>query len=614
MLIRLFFTLLLSCIALLGESEFLMPEEAFKPSATVTKQGDIEVKIELGNHIYLYKSKLYAKIVGNSGIAVDRITMPEGVDHDGQTVFTESPEIAIALKATKPLSGIVPVTLQLEFQGCSEDGLCYEPIVEKIALKIDSAALASNMVEIPATPKTEPAVPAVKNVVNTEQNISKPTIRKSPIVVSETDQITQTFIEGNVPLILLTFFTFGFLLSLTPCLFPMIPILSSIIVAQGKNMNAKRGFILSSVYVLAMSVAYTTAGVLAGLFGGNLQIAMQNPWVISTFALLFVGLAMSMFGFFKIGLPHSWQTKLSKTSEDASAKGGYLGVAIMGFFSALIVGPCVAPPLAGALVYIGQSGDALLGGTALFMMSIGMGIPLLLIGTGAGKYMPRPGGWMDTVSHIFGVVMIAIAIWMLSRIVTPSIAMLLWAFLLIIISVYLGALEPLHGQYKGTKAFYKGVGIILLVYGLMMFYGGVKGAGNPLAPLSFADEQQTAAAKEIEFQTIHSSAELDAILVESKGKKVMLDFYADWCTSCKELDAITFKDPAVIELLKDYVLVRADITDNTDEEKKLTERFGLFGPPAMIFFDEKGIQIESADLNGYKDTQMFIKHIKGLEK
>lgn len=612
MLKRLFLTILLSCITLFGESAFLMPEEAFKPSAIVTKNGDIAAKIELGNHIYLYKSKLHAKILSNSGIAIDHITLPEGVDHNGETVFTESPQIIIALKASKPLSGTIPVMLQLEFQGCSEDGLCYEPIVEKIALKVDFTKLITDVVKAPTIQKAEPIAPSA--VVKSDINISKPSVRKSPIVVSETDQITQTFIEGNIPLILLTFFTFGLLLSLTPCIFPMIPILSSIIVAQGKNMNAKRGFILSLVYVLAMSVAYTIAGVLAGLFGGNIQIAMQNPWVISTFALLFVGLAMSMFGFFKIGLPHSWQTKLSKSSENASDKGGYIGVAVMGFFSALIVGPCVAPPLAGALVYIGQSGDALLGGAALFVLSIGMGIPLLLIGIGAGKYMPRPGGWMDTVSHIFGVVMLAIAIVMLSRIVTPSIAMLLWAFLLIIISVYFGALESLHGHYKGIKAFYKGVGIILLAYGLMLFYGGVKGVENPLAPLTFANEQQAVVSKEITFKTIHSSEELDAILADSKGKKVMLDFYADWCTSCKELDGVTFKDSTVIEALKNYVLVRADITDNSDKEKALTKRFGLFGPPAMIFFCEKGVQIQGADLNGYKDTQAFIIHIKSLEK
>ena len=574
-----------------AEPKFLMPEEAFKATAHLKKRCTIGATIELGQDIYLYQSKVSAKIVEkNSGIVIDRLVLPEGVEHDGEKVYLTSPSIDIALAKTRELDEIVPITLVLSYQGCSEQGLCYEPMETTFNFDIETSALILKEATS-ATPK------------------------KSPITVSETDRITQTFIEGNIPLILLTFFTFGLLLSLTPCIFPMIPILSSIIVAQGKDMNAKRGFTLSLVYVLAMSVAYTIAGVLAGLFGGNLQIAMQNPWVISTFALLFAGLAVSMFGYFKIGLPTSWQTKLSKSSEEASSKGGYAGVAIMGFLSALIVGPCVAPPLAGALVYIGQSGDALLGGAALFSLSIGMGIPLLLIGTGAGKYMPCPGGWMDTVSHIFGVVMLAIAIWMLARILPPSVSMMLWSALLIIVSIYLGALESLQGHHKGIKPFLKGLAIMILAYGLILFYGAIKGETNPLAPISAeapsALSEKTATG--LEFKTIHSSEELDALLAENKGKKVMVDFYADWCTSCKELDEITFKDPAVIQSLNDYLLIRADVTADTDAEKALTKRFNLFGPPAMIFYDENGAVIQGGDLIGFKNAEDFLSHIKTLE-
>jgi thiol:disulfide interchange protein DsbD len=395
------------------------------------------------------------------------------------------------------------------------------------------------------------------------------------------------------------------------------PSVVGFIVAQGENMNAARGFLLSLIYVLAMSVAYTIAGILAGLFGGNLQIAMQNPWVISTFALLFLGLAISMFGFFKISLPSSWQTKLTKSSEEASSKGGFIGVAIMGFLSTLIVGPCVAPPLAGALVYIGQSGNALLGGSALFVLSLGMGVPLLLIGTGAGKYMPRPGGWMDTVSHIFGVVMLAIAIWMLSRILPPTISILLLSALLIVVSIYLGALEPLGTHPKGIQTFLKGIGVILLAYGLILFYGGLKGSGNPLAPLTFANEVQPSSTSaqntDMTFKIIHSSKELDALIAQNKGKKIMLDFYADWCTSCKELDHVTFKDPSVIQSLKKYVLIRADVTANSAAEQLLTKRFNLFGPPAMIFFDESGTLLKGADLVGFKDAKTFLTHIQTLE-
>src|SRR3989339_228167 len=574
-----------------AEPKFLMPEEAFQATAHLKKRCTINATIELGHDIYLYQSKVSAKIVEkNSGIVIDRLVLPEGVDHDGEKVYLTSPSIDIAWAKTRELDDIVPITLVLSYQGCSEQGLCYEPMETTFNFDIETSALVLK--------EATPAAP-----------------KKSPITVSETDQITQTFIEGNVPLILLTFFTFGLLLSLTPCIFPMIPILSSIIVAQGKNMNARRGFTLSLVYVLSMSLAYTIAGVLAGLFGGNIQIAMQNPWVISTFALLFVGLAVSMFGYFKIGLPSSWQTKLTKSSEEASSKGGYIGVVIMGFLSALIVGPCVAPPLAGALVYIGQSGDALLGGAALFVLSIGMGIPLLLIGAGAGKYMPRPGGWMDTVSHIFGVVMLAIAIWMLGRILPPPASMLLWAALLIVVSIYLGALESLQGNHKGIKPFLKGLAIMILAYGLILFYGAIKGETNPLAPISAeapsALNEKTSSA--LAFKTIHSAEELDAIVAESKGKKVMLDFYADWCSSCKELDSITFKDPAVIQSLNDYVLVRADVTADSEAEKALTKRFGLFGPPAMIFFDESGTVIQGSDLIGFKNAEDFLSHLKTLE-
>ncbi|MDD5161092.1 MAG: protein-disulfide reductase DsbD [Sulfuricurvum sp.] len=582
-----------------AEPKFLMPEEAFKASAYMKKKCTVSATIDLGESVYLYKSKIKATILEkDSGVIIDHITLPEGVDHEGETVFTTSPIIDIKLAKDRPIDTIVPITLQLSYQGCSEQGLCYEPIDTKFTFNIETSKLVL---------KADHAIPAKV----------APVLKKSPINLSETDQITQTFIEGNVPLILLTFFTFGLLLSLTPCIFPMIPILSSIIVAQGKNMNATRGFMLSLVYVLAMSVAYTIAGVLAGLFGGNIQIAMQNPWVISTFALLFVGLAVSMFGFFKIGLPSSWQTRLTKTSDEASSKGGYLGVAIMGFLSALIVGPCVAPPLAGALVYIGQTGNAILGGAALFVLSLGMGIPLLLIGTGAGKYMPRPGGWMDTVSHIFGVVMLAIAIWMLSRILPPAVSMLLLSALLIVVSIYLGALEPLGTHPKGIRAFLKGIGVILLAYGMILLYGGIKGSGNPLAPLTFANEVQsipaTTKSTDMEFKIIHSAKELDALLAQSKGKKVILDFYADWCTSCKELDHVTFKDPRVIESLKEYVLIRADVTANSEAEQALSKRFNLFGPPAMIFFDESGKSIKGADLIGFKDAETFIIHIKTLE-
>ncbi|OIP53613.1 MAG: thiol:disulfide interchange protein, partial [Helicobacteraceae bacterium CG2_30_36_10] len=501
--------------------------------------------------------------------------------------FTKSVTIDAILVKNKNVDTIIA---KVEYQGCSEKGLCYEPLQKEFTLPIDSSKL-SFASKIDSAQKTTSA--------------------------SETDTITDTFKSGNISLILLTFFGFGLLLAMTPCVFPMIPILSSIIVSQGEGMNAKKGFILSLIYVLSMSIAYTMAGILAGLFGSNIQAAMQNPIVLSLFASVFVALALSMFGFFEIGLPSSIQSRLSNTSNHAGNKGGFVGVAIMGFLSALIVGPCVAPPLAGALMYIGQTGDALLGGVALFVMSLGMGAPLLLIGIGAGKFMPRPGGWMSSVSKVFGVIMLAIAIWMLSRIIPETLSMLLWALLFIISSVYLGVFEALKDEKRTWNALKKGLGVFIFIVGGSLLVGVLSGATNPLNPYeNFTSNKVVVKGKEAvnenAFVKIHSLDELDSLIKNSNGKKVMLDFYADWCTSCKELEHNTFSDDGVKKILGDYLLIQADVTANTKEEKELSKKFGVFGPPAMIFFDENGKSLKSKKLIGYKPAAEFIKHLNTL--
>jgi thiol:disulfide interchange protein DsbD len=318
-----------------------------------------------------------------------------------------------------------------------------------------------------------------------------------------------------------------------------------------------------------------------------------------------------MFGFYEIGIPHAWQTRLSKKSASAEKQGGVTGVAIMGFLSALIVGPCIAPPLAGALIYIGQSGDALLGGAALFVLSLGMGVPLLIIGTGAGKFMPRPGGWMTLVTKSFGVMMLAIAIWMLSRVIPAWSSMLLWAFLFIISSVYMGALERLRGDQHGFNALIKGVGVIFLIYGTFLFYGALSGATNPLSPLesriAVAASTEVTQKNAVTFTKIRSLDELKSELAKAQGKRVLVDFYADWCTSCKELEHVTFKDAGVIAKLRDFVLLQADVTKNGNDEKVLMKEFGIFGPPAILFFDEEGNKIKGKDIVGYKPPEEFLK-------
>lgn len=560
---------------------FLQPSEAFKVNATLQKN-NLKVDVKLGESIYLYKERFSLTIKDNKGV-VKNIIYPETHNHDGDEVFTTS--FVINANIYPNTSTPTPLTLEVEYQGCSDKGLCYEPMSKEFSFEVAPKQGETTTI---TTAQTQP--------------------------LNETDTITQTFKSGNIGLILLTFFGFGLLLALTPCVFPMIPILSSIIVSQGEGMNAKKGFILSLVYVLAMSVAYTLAGVFAGLFGANIQAALQNPWVLSSFSALFVILALSMFGFFEIGLPASLQSKLSNTSSKAGDKGGFVGVAIMGFLSALIVGPCVAPPLAGALVYIGQTGDALLGGLALFVLSLGMGMPLLLIGIGAGKFMPRPGGWMNKVSQVFGVFMLFIAIWMLSRILDTTITMALYATLLIVSSVYMGAFEPLHNNQRGFNALTKGLGILSFLVGITLFLGVVSGASNILNPLEkFTTKTLTTSQVQQEkkgFIKIHSLEELDTILEQNKGKKVMLDFYADWCVSCKELEHNTFSDAKVQKILNDYILVQADVTNNTAKEKALSQKFGIFGPPAILFFDENSQELEHKRIIGYKDAKEFLAILK----
>jgi len=581
------------------QNAFLQPEEAFKASAKLKNGSQIEVDIKLGKDIYIYEESLkLVDPVGDDGIVFKKISTSESVEHHEEKVYLEDFHAVVELAKEKDLSGYKEIELHLSFQGCSEKGLCYEPMTEKYTFSIDTSKL----------PMASGGAPAIEVSQDSGKELSSETKKE---MVSETDEITQIIKEGSIVIILLSFLGFGLLLSLTPCIFPMIPILSSVIVAQGKGITTRKAFMLSLTYVLAMSAAYTMAGVLAGLFGANLQAAFQTPWVIILFSIIFVVLSLSMFDLYELQVPNFIQSRLSKAGE---ARGGYIGVAIMGFLSALIVGPCIAAPLAGALVYIGQTGDALLGGMALFSLSIGMGVPLLLIGTSAGKFMPKPGPWMDMVKFIFGIMLLGVAIWFLSRIVTPPQAMLLWSFLLIYTSVSLGAFEPLRKECdRCGQSVKKALAILIFIYGTSLFIGGLAGSENLFRPFEKFTAKYTApsgtsvpAGKEISFKKIHSISELDKIIEASKGKKILLDFCADWCTSCQEYEHITFADAAVKAKMADFMLVQADVTANTDEEKALTKKFGLYGPPAIIFFDKNGSRIQGADIIGYLPPEQFL--------
>jgi thiol:disulfide interchange protein DsbD len=544
--------------------------EAF--TTTITQQdSQITFNIDVAKDIYLYKNKVVVKDADAKPIALN---LPEAQKYANEMVYFKNLNFALSTDQ------IQTETIELSFQGCAKAGICYPPV------------------------KKEFTVQAVKQ----EQKSEQPKEAGAKPKQSEEKQIASLIQDSNIFLVLATFFGFGLLLSLTPCIFPMIPILSSLIASQSGTMSAKRGFFLSLIYVLSMSVTYTIAGVLAGLFGANIQASFQNPWVITAFSAIFVILALSMFDYFKIELPHSLQNYFNKKSENASGN-GLVSIAVMGFLSALIVGPCIAPPLAGALIYIGQTGDALLGGLALFFLSVGMGVPLLAIGTAAGKYMPKPGGWMQTVTHVFGVVMLGVAIWMLSRIMDDGVTMVLWALLALGSGIYIGALEPM--DEKSDKHFIKKlVAFMIFLYGIALFFGAMSGGSNPLKPLENFGVANVKVEQGYEYESVTTIDELQATLQKSE-KLTMVDFTAEWCVSCKELEAFTFKDPRVLERFKAMRIVKVDVTKNSDADKAMQSAFEVVGPPALIFYKE-GKEIEGSRIVGYKNADGFLAHIKGL--
>jgi thiol:disulfide interchange protein DsbD len=397
----------------------------------------------------------------------------------------------------------------------------------------------------------------------------------------------------------------------------MIPIISSIVVGQGEQTSTRSAFFMSLAYVLAMALTYTAAGVIAGVSGANLQAAFQNPWIIGVFSLVFVALAFSMFGFYELQLPSRLQSKLTEMS-NRQAGGTIAGSAVMGFLSALIVGPCVAAPLAGALIYISQSGDATLGGIALFALSMGMGTPLLLIGTSAGKLLPRVGGWMNAIKAVFGVLLLGLAIWMLERVLPASITMLLWSILLIVSAVYLGALQRTEPDATGWKKLWQGTGLVLLVYGVLIMIGAFSGGRDVLQPLQatgFTGGRETQAAPipdhALPFQQVKGLDGLNNALsrASANNQSVMLDFYADWCVSCKEMEKYTFSDPGVQAALENVMLLQTDVTPNDQQDKKLMKQFGLFGPPSILFFDKGGNEKSQHRVVGFMDAEEFRAHV-----
>lgn len=582
-----------------GQPEGLLPpDEAFRFRAEVKDADTLWVNWQIADGYYLYREKIKLALAEEAGTSLGSVVVPHGEprhDEEFGAVEVFHRELGFAVPLRREGREATTIRLQARFQGCAERGVCYPPMEKTVSL------------ELPAGTGTGAA--SVESAA-AECEIGPATGFVEPI--SEQCQVAAGLKGDSLGLTLASFLGMGLLLAFTPCVFPMIPILSGIIVGQGHRLTTRRAFLLSLSYVLASALAYTVFGILAGLFGGNLQALLQDPRVIAATSALFVVLALSMFDLFTLQLPAFLQTQLTALSN--RQHGGTLaGAAAMGALSALIVGPCVAAPLAGALIYIGQTGDAVLGGLALFAMGLGMGIPLLAIGASAGKLLPRAGTWMNAVKAVFGVGMLAIAVWLLERILPPAATLFLWALLLIIPAIYLGALDALPHPAPGWRKLWKGLGIVMLSYGVLLLIGAASNGTDPLQPLRglYAGAARAAVPSQ-SFRKVKSLPDLNREIAaaEAGGQWVMLDFYADWCVSCKEMERYTFADPKVQERMRGMVLLQADVTANSEADQALLRHFGLVGPPATLFFGPDRRERTAYRVVGYMDAGQFLDHLQ----
>jgi len=581
---------LLDDLGLGGQDDILEVDDAFQLSTEIEGNRFVARWVIAKGH-YLYQDKMNIT-PSNDNIETTALQLGPGEEKDDPIfnkilyVYHDSAEVALPIIST---GGAKDAVFKVEYQGCSEiSGICYPPQKREINVRLPDIVASA------IAGQGQPGSAAD--------------------VVSEQDRIANTLKQGNTWLTILAFFGAGLLLALTPCVFPMIPILMGIIVGQGENQTVRSTFILSLVYVLAMALTYTVVGILVGLSGENIQAWFQNPWIISTFVAIFIALSFSMFGFYELQMPASIQSKITQISN--SQQGGTLtGVAIMGFLSALIVGPCVTAPLVGALIYIAETGDAVLGGLALFSLSMGMGAPLLAIGASAGKVLPKAGAWMDAVKAVFGVLLLGLGIWMLERVAPAALTMALWAALLIVSAVYMGAIDTLPEGASGWRKLWKGTGLLLLVYGVILIIGlasGGRDVFHPLKGIAISGGGTTEQVSHLPFRQIKGIDGFNAALADARaqGKTVMLDFYADWCVSCKEMEVLTFSDPAVQQALANTVLLQADVTPNDEQDKALYRHFGIIGPPSIMFFDKDGNERRNFRVVGFLPADEFSAHVE----
>jgi thiol:disulfide interchange protein DsbD len=564
--------------------EFLPVDEAFRPILIPVDGNNIDVTFRIAPDYYLYKEKLSVKALADN-VQLGDLDLPKGKDKYDE-FFGEQEVYYDEVFARLPIARATPEAMELQleigFQGCAEAGLCYPPQTRVMTVQLPAATTVTDLSAV------------------------RP-------MVSDQDQKANIITGASIWTIVASFFGFGLLLAFTPCVLPMIPILTSIIAGEGKDTSPMRGFILAFSYVMGMAIVYTAAGVVAVAAGAQVQAAFNQPWVLSLFAALFVVLAAAMFGGYDLQMPSSVQSKLAGISANQKS-GTLIGAFIMGALSSLIVTACVAPALVAALAVMSQSGDYLRGGVALFAMALGMGAPLLLVGAAQGKFLPKVGPWMMAVKGAFGFMLLGLAIWMLSRFLPGSLVLAMWAVLAVMTGVFMGGLTSLTPESSAGQKTGKGLGFLLIVYGLLMLLGSLTGGSNPLKPLSSVNLGGGVAIVEdehLEFTRIKTVDDLDRELeaAVAAGKTAMLDFYADWCVSCIEMEEYTFTDANVQAALSNTAVLQADVTANDDQDKELLARFGVFGPPTIIFFGTDGQQRHGYEVVGYMKADDFVAHL-----
>ena len=561
--------------------DLLEPEKAFRFSARALDADALEVSFAIADGYYMYRDRFRFEA---QDARLGPAELPRGVRKKDE--FFGDSEVyrnEVLIRVPVAPGAADPLQLVVTSQGCADIGVCYVPVESRAMIRL---AAAPPPPALSAGPRSVPEAPRWS--------------------IYASDQDIAALFDRNVLLVVAGFFGFGLLLTFTPCVLPMIPILSSIIAGEGSSLNKQRAFALSASYVLGMALAYAAAGVGAAYSGALLAAALQNPWVLGAFAAVFVWLALSMFGLYEISLPGFLHHRLSSAQQ--RLRGGRIAsVAAMGVLSAVIVSPCVAAPLAGALLYISQTRDVALGGTALFAMALGMGVPLMVVGVSEGALLPKAGPWMKGVRRFFGVLLLAVAIWIASPVLPGAAVMLAWAALLVGTGVFLRAVDRLPADASGLTRLGKSAGILALVAGVALLIGVLSGSRDALRPLAgLAGDAREAP---IAFQRVNSLDELDTAL-RAPGKPAMLDFYADWCVSCKEMEAFTFADPRVRQQLGRMLLLQADVTQSNAEHRALLKRFSLFGPPGIIFFDAQGREIRGLRVIGYQDAERFLRTLE----